>query len=632
VPASFDYRFDWNDNGNFTNTGDDMSQRIRPGLTTRIGRDQLRALSPIAVGTADFEINNMSRDYYPENASSPIYPNVLPAREIRVQATLSGVVYTPLRGVLDDFDINPDPDVKTIKASAVDALNSLKDTTATTALYPSIRTGDAIAAVLDAIGWPANARDLDSGATTLRWWALNGADAWTAIQDLVAAEGPPALLAADGTGSIVFRDRHHRYLSTLNSNPGFEGTTTPWVATGGALALNTSLSVKGKNSGQLTPTGAAALSYLSSEYCAVAAGARVTATGWFRCAASRNVLLNVSYFDATFTYLGITHTTTKAVTANTWNYVLTEYTAPASTAYAQIQTTMDATPPASHVLQVDEVRLQAASAAVATFRDAGAEPLFSRTMTYDPGWRDVVNNIQWDVDERGPDEDISEIWTSDQTYSIVASGSLSIEFSTSDPFMSAVISEFTLLSGTASYSLSATQGLSASVDIFAGGGGATIGSIVVTGRKVSVQRTLQAIAHDSTSISDYGSKAGPSSPGAACFEDALAVATQLVQTRKDPLPIVSITLAAVSDVRLAAALVSKLSDRIKIIDVANTGLNRDFWIEQIEHVLGQAPQLTGMRTTLGCEAVPTFGLGSPSTAFRFDHPTNGKFGTGTFAT
>lgn len=631
MPASYDYRIDWANDGTWTGTGDDVSQRVRPGLTIRFGRDQVRALSPNAVGSADFDLVNTSRDYMPDNAASPIYPNVLPARPTRFQATLSGVVYTLFKGTLDEFKVVPERNTQLVNATAVDALAKLREPNATTALYPSIRTGEAIAAVLTAVGWPVTARDLDIGATTLRWWSLSNVNAWTAINEILDAEGSPALLYADGNGNICFRDRHHRLRATLNANPGFEGATSNWTATGGALALNTSTSVKGQSSGQLTPTGVAVQAYLSSELVAVSAATKVTAVGWVRCAVSRNVFMNVSYFDASFNYL-TTHTTTKAVTANTWTYFLTEFTAPASTVWATIQPGMDSTPAAGHVLLVDDLRLQVASASVATFRDAGTEPLFSPPMVYDQGWRDVVNSVLFDVEERGPDLEASEVWTSDQVYTIAPSTSQYVTFVADDPFIEGDVSDYTVLSGSAGINVISIMGRTGLLQVYSGGTGGVVTGIKVVGIKVSAQRTLQVSASDSTSIATYGTKSGPSGAGDACYEDALAIAALAVAYRKVRLPIVSIDMAGTSDVRLTQCLTRKLSDRIKIIDAAGTGLNRDFFIEQIEHELPQAPQLVGHRTTFGCEAVATgSGLDDGSTVFIFDHPTNGKFGTGKFA-
>lgn len=53
-------------------------------------------------------------------------------------------------------------------------------------------------------------RHLDTGQTTLEWWWLDEADAFEAALKLQSTEGPGADLYEDGTGAVVFRDRHAR--------------------------------------------------------------------------------------------------------------------------------------------------------------------------------------------------------------------------------------------------------------------------------------------------------------------------------------------------------------------------------------------------------------------------------------
>ena len=79
-----------------------------------------------------------------------------------------------------------------------------------TPLYASIRTGTAIGYILDALGWPGGARDIDPGASTIRWWWEEGADGLTALARMLAAEGPPAMCFVDTNANFVYRDRHHR--------------------------------------------------------------------------------------------------------------------------------------------------------------------------------------------------------------------------------------------------------------------------------------------------------------------------------------------------------------------------------------------------------------------------------------
>jgi hypothetical protein len=79
------------------------------------------------------------------------------------------------------------------------------------ALSEGIRTDQAIALLLDAIGWPSSARDLDTGDTTLLYfWATGQASASTLLQQILAAEGVPACAYEDGFGVFHFEGRQRR--------------------------------------------------------------------------------------------------------------------------------------------------------------------------------------------------------------------------------------------------------------------------------------------------------------------------------------------------------------------------------------------------------------------------------------
>lgn len=630
--ANYWFNIDWSNNGTWTNTGEDVTARVLAEAQITYGRDQARALSPVANGSAGFELDNRTRDYSPENTSSPLNGLILPARPVRIQVATqllnsnpdfeltdspwdpfgsstftrstnfarvgsyagrlvtdagsdprveselcpvtvgvtyqySGYMYSPIavptqvtvginwfdaafnyistsqvagtlsagtwlnvtgsgaapvssaygqikygfqgtpgagiilygdliqmttnpvtifRGHLDEYTLLPARNERKVTISCLDPLAQLTESKATTDLYPSIRTGDAIHKILDSISWSGVLRDIDTGATTLRWWSVNAVDAWSAIQDILAAEGSPALITSDSSGSIVFRDRHHRLIRTAS--------TTSQV----------------------------------------------------------------------------------------------------------------------------------------TLRDTGSEPKFSEPLMYDQGWRDVVNDVLFEVDERGPAPDRSVIWESDLVYNVGASATLSFTISTEDPFYDAAVLTSTVISGSATVSINVTQGQSTTISIVAGGGGAQVTNIQLDGYVVGVQRTLQVSASDATSISLYGSKSGPDGAGAASYADAEAIAALAVLYRKTRLPIVQLDVRGSNATRLTQCITRNLSDRITIVD-AETGLNRAFFIEQINHQVIDAGALH--TTTFGCEAVPTTsGLDDPSTVFIFNHANNGKFGTGKFGT
>ena len=238
MPRQDDLYIDWDNSATFLDAaGEDVSSRVRaaPGISCTRGRDQIRALAPPAAGSLMATLDNQSQDYSPENGASPLDGNLLPGRRVRyVSATgtrylyeeagltyeQSGVAYdsdatsyTLWTGLLDDLPQHPEALSKSVDSPALGTLSRLAGKTISTALYSSITTDVALGHLLDAAGWPAADRVLDTGKTTLGYWWLDNEDALQAALTLFSTEGPGAALYEDGQGRIVFESRHYRLLT-----------------------------------------------------------------------------------------------------------------------------------------------------------------------------------------------------------------------------------------------------------------------------------------------------------------------------------------------------------------------------------------------------------------------------------
>lgn len=210
---------DWDADGYDAGDDDVTSRALMPAtIQAEYGRDQARALLPMTSGRATAELDNQDKELSPDNVDSALSGRILPARPWRVQARMDGVTYTVFAGHLDDYTLRPRLGERTVQISGLDAVARLKNTRISTALYEGVRTGTAIGHVLDAIGFTGE-RDLDPGATVIRWWWAEDEDAFTAISELVESEGPGAFVHADANGGIVFRDRHHRLLNDASTTP-----------------------------------------------------------------------------------------------------------------------------------------------------------------------------------------------------------------------------------------------------------------------------------------------------------------------------------------------------------------------------------------------------------------------------
>lgn len=220
---------DWNNDGDYNDTAENVTEDVLASgpVTFQYGRDQARALSPPSVGTLGFTLCNADRIFSPENPDSPIADDIAPAAPIKVEEVIDNVLYPLMTGRVDDFDVHTDRGDRSAVITGLDGLALLRGTKISTELYEAQRTGTLVGVILDTIGWTAP-RDLDLGATHVPWWWASQADAFDALTELLASEGPPSIAYIAPDGTFIYRDRHHRLLraASLTSQAIFAQTRT----------------------------------------------------------------------------------------------------------------------------------------------------------------------------------------------------------------------------------------------------------------------------------------------------------------------------------------------------------------------------------------------------------------------
>jgi hypothetical protein len=290
----------------------------------------------------------------------------------------------------------------------------------------------------------------------------------------------------------------------------------------------------------------------------------------------------------------------------------------------------------------------------ATFSESGGtEPVHARPLRYDIGWRDVVNRISIEVEERRPTGERVNVFETEQNYTIPNGETVVIGARGNDPFIRALApvagTDFELVSGTVQVTLDRTSGASANITIRAVGGTAKITGMKL--RAYALASTPYKVeVSDPASITSYGPRSSPHDAPWCGVHDALAVGEAVLAHRSVRLPVVQMRLQGSEDARILQQLSRDLSDRITIVE-PSISLNHQFYIDLIEHTISGDGKLH--ETTFGCEMVPpkpavpfTFGvsgrgfgqgafdvrgLDNPSTMFRFDTSGQG-FGDGRFAT
>ena len=528
TPTIADYTFaiDWNNDGDYSDTGEDVTADVLSGgVSLSYGRDQDRQLSPASVGRMAYGLNNSSKKYSPENVSSPLSGTLDPARPAKGEVTFAGITYPLFTGRVDEYTTNTDRTDRTAAFTFLDGLALLQSSRLSTQVYQAKRTGDLVGIILDLVGW-TGPRSIDTGATFVKYWWLEGTDAFTALQDLVRAEGPPSVAYVAPDGTFTFHDRHHRILSTESRySQGYfaaEGMDCNSPAVTGALS----------------------------------------------------------------------------------------YTAP---------------------------------------------------FVYERGWRDVINSVSVDVEERQADADPTAVWTSDQTLAIGSGESVSLGVSGSDPFINAVTpvsgTDFIKVgAGVVTASLNQTSGQSIVVTYMCTGGSATISTLQVRAQAIPVIRTSKVSLTDSSSVLAHGRKDYPDPIPWANLNDVNAVAGLILLNYANPRPLVKLRISAKDPAHFGQILMRTVSDRITIRN-DEAGLNSDFFVERVEHTITRmwADRPPVHSVVLGCEkdiftpplnpftfdkkgagfddgVFDVSGSDLGSRVFIFDDPLQGQFDYGQFAT
>jgi hypothetical protein len=237
LPATIELEVDisWDGSGDFDGDYDAVigDAASEPGVTLTHGRQDSLTLSPPRVSDGGVELHNDDGIYSQERADSPIYQRVLPGRPVRYQARY-GVSRTyrepdtlyranlPYRGlgvyplgrhIIRDISQVTDLGARRVKLETIGYETVLTKAVVTVALQSNIRTDQAFTLLLDAAGWPADARDISVGDTTLLYWWCDERHPWDAMLELLAAEGPGTFYV-DREGVFHFENRNYRTIET----------------------------------------------------------------------------------------------------------------------------------------------------------------------------------------------------------------------------------------------------------------------------------------------------------------------------------------------------------------------------------------------------------------------------------
>ena len=224
---------DWTGDDDFTDTGENITARTMKCEWKR-GNDYASQLVGKAVaGSLIAELDNETGDYSTFNSDSPLAGNLVPGRKVKLTGNDGTTTRTLWSGFLDS--IEPIPSVNGANRARLKAsgpLGYLNKFEVSTEMFASKYAGDLIGEVLDAAGWPAGDRDLDTGIVEFpRFWC----ERTKTLKALrLIEETETGLLEESAAGEIVYRDRHARSKDTRSTN----SQATYSDASGAALAYS----------------------------------------------------------------------------------------------------------------------------------------------------------------------------------------------------------------------------------------------------------------------------------------------------------------------------------------------------------------------------------------------------------
>jgi len=185
----------------------DVSDQVNY-IQTQSGRSALA--DQFQTGTLTLRVVDLNGDFNPTNVTGPYYGLLTPMKKVQITATHLGITYPIFSGFITSY-VNTQPkdatEVAYTTIAAVDAMRLAQNaqiSTVTGATAGDL-SGTRINEILDQINWPATARDVDVGQTSLQADPGTARTSLNAMQTVADSEYGAFFVNADG--DFVFKDR-----------------------------------------------------------------------------------------------------------------------------------------------------------------------------------------------------------------------------------------------------------------------------------------------------------------------------------------------------------------------------------------------------------------------------------------
>lgn len=207
-----------------TNIVDISSSVVK--IDTRKERNLLQ--DKYTAGQATIRVVDPNGWWNPQNTSSPYYPNLVPLRQITVQANYGGTLYPIFAGYIAEYKYTYPKDQETgfVDLICFDAFRLLFNSLVTTITGQAAGqdTGTRINKILDTVQWPSAQRSIQTGDTTCQADPGTSRNALEAIQTVEFTEQGAAYI--DKAGQFVFKDRTFVYNAQSASPVKFNNNGT----------------------------------------------------------------------------------------------------------------------------------------------------------------------------------------------------------------------------------------------------------------------------------------------------------------------------------------------------------------------------------------------------------------------
>ena len=639
---------DWNNDGDYVDTGEDVTARVRGnrGFSATRGRDQIRELAPPMAGFSSKRLDNTSRDYSPENASSPLAGNLVPGRSMRALATRHNDTFDRA----DDAAALGTPDVGnaytvasgTWGISANKAYN-VTDTDGNT-VYTDVGTPDAVMQAtirgtlnhatiyrvpllmfrrgdannhlrVELRNGAVDLKKMDGGVvSTLATAAQTTADD-TDYTVRVLLEGNVIHVAVDGTlrithtlsgGDTKYAGSTYTGFGMRLLKSGAPAVAARWDNLRVYTAIATTRldglpQVPDRGKRYVEVTGLGTLSRLRGQRASTALYQNITTD------VALGHVLNA---------IGMTDTALRSF--ETGKTTLLWWWLDDDDAFDALAELLATEGPGAAIFEDGRGRIvfqnrhhrvtnSRSTSSQGTFSDTGSEPLFITPFHYDPGLHNIINECVVDVTTRSA-KATSVVWTLGQTVALAPNESRKYIARNDAPFTAAITpasgTDYTVSAGSlSSVSLDRTSGQSVTVTLTAGASGATVTGLQLRAQLVSTDYTTR-IANTidtSTSKGKYGTRTFTfDTRQEIAVNEAQDFANAIVRAYQEPRATITFAISATTKERADQAMQREISDRVTVVE-AQTGLNDAAYIDQVRHIARQAGGLH--HAVFGCEKV-----------------------------